>query len=88
MKNNRDHIEKTYLEALKTGKEIVIIPADPLMHSSIFYCTRNEVTGRYDRIKVFSRHLGIIDHPLTIYEIVDHILKMIDENAHVYIRGL
>ena len=87
MKNNRDHIVKTYVDALKSGHEIIVIPADPLLHSSIFYCTRNAITGRYDKIYAFSRHLGVFNHPKTLDEIANHIVDMIDENAHVYIRG-
>ena len=87
MKNNRDHIKQTYKDALLSGKEIIIIPADAMLHSSVFYCTRNEITGRYDKIYAFTRHMGVFRHPLTLDDLLNHILNMIDENARVYIRG-
>lgn len=74
-----------YIEALKNGKEIVIIANDPKCSSAIFWINDD------GNIVTFSRHLGIFERDIfdgfTLSDFEKHIQIMEEENALIFIRG-
>lgn len=72
---------KKIRKGIDNGKEIVIIAEDERYNSAIFY-KRN---GKY---RVWSREIGEVENKnMNDKKFEDHIKKMLDENAIIYIRG-
>lgn len=71
-----------YIEALNSGKEIVIVAENENYLSAIFWKT---VAGK---IRSFNTEFGIIEcNYMDDSAFIEHINLMIDENAIIFIRG-
>lgn len=72
-----------YIEALKAGKEIVIVSSNDLYYSSIFYYKDNV-------IYTFSRAFGVLkrtEKEISLNDLRQHFENMEKENAFIFVRG-
>lgn len=72
-----------YIEALKAGKEIVIVSNNDLYYSSIFYYEDNV-------LYTFSRAFGVLRRTKKDFSFTDlrqHFENMEKENAFIFVRG-
>ena len=71
-----------YLEAIKAGREIVIISQLETYDSAIHFL--NETGEKWRR---YGRNIGLIETPFNEKEFSIFIETMQQENAYIYIRG-
>lgn len=70
------------LNALKQGKEIVIVSADPDANSAIFWLNSDDIICSFNTV------FGIIVRPdLTLDRLQEHLENMRTEHAYIYVRG-
>lgn len=70
-----------YFEAIKHGKEIVIISSEEKCYSCIFWMNDGIFYS-------FTRSFGVMKRTdMTGKRFTDHIKNMLSENAKIYIRG-
>lgn len=69
-----------YLQALRRGREVVVICEDSECASAIYWMHNG-------RIKTFSRYMGIIEHTASPEEISEELQHLESEDCRVYIRG-
>ena len=74
-------MEKIYIKALNEGRELVIIAAEKMFNSAIFW----KADGEY---RCFTREFGTMNRPdLDDKTMAGHLRDMVKENAQVFIRG-
>lgn len=74
-------MEKIYIKALNEGRELVIIAAEKMFNSAIFW----KADGEY---RCFTREFGTMTRPdLDDKTMAAHLRDMVKENAQVFIRG-
>lgn len=75
---------KNIINALKAGKEIVIIANDPTFYSSVFWKEGNVIYTFSRGFSIFPRTIG---NDFSYIEFEKHIENMLKENAKIYVRG-
>lgn len=75
---------KNIINALKAGKEIVIIAAEPTFYSSVFWKEGNVIYTFSRGLSIFPRTIG---KDFSYIEFEKHIENMLKENAKIYVRG-
>lgn len=74
-------MEKIYIKALNEGRELVIITAEKMFNSAIFW----KADGEY---RCFTREFGTMNRPdLDDKTMAGHLRDMVKENAQIFIRG-
>lgn len=74
-------MEKIYIKALNEGRELVIIAAEKMFNSAIFW----KAAGEY---RCFTREFGTMNRPdLNDKTMTEHLRDMMNENAQIFIRG-
>ena len=74
-------MERIYIKALNEGRELVIIAAEKMFNSAIFWKTGGEY-------RCFTREFGTMARPdLDDKTMAGHLRDMVKENAQVFIRG-
>lgn len=77
----RTDMERIYIKALNEGREIVIIAAEKMFNSAIFWKTGSTYYS-------FTRELGTNARPdLDDKTMAGHLRDMVKENAQIFIRG-
>lgn len=70
------------IDALRQGKEIVIVSADPGSNSAIFWLNSNDIICSFNTV------FGIMVRPdLTLDRLQKHLENMRTEHAYIYVRG-
>lgn len=71
-----------WIQALKSGSEIVIISAELGDDSAIFWMDRN------DTIHSFNRSFGVMKRPdMDVDRLKEHLQTMHEEGASIFVRG-
>lgn len=77
--------QNKYIEALKQGRELVVIAADEGCDSSIFYLETST-----NELITFSRHMGEIERLFNVNlqeRMKEHFFNIEKEGGHIFIRG-
>lgn len=72
---------KEVLQAIKAGKEVVVVAAEMNFDSAIFWKRENMLYS-------FSVHLGIVRRSFSEEDFKNHIDMMLSEDAHIFTRGV